>query len=272
MPGDFFRGQGQRLPFIRAHIGAHKEAGRPGGGPRRSERFAVPSHEGVVHLHGKIELSGGKNVAAHRARRRAAPPHDFAFQDGVRVGFIRNPISAVLLQLFNDCARDQHLDARHEGAVAEGGDRERMNLAQSRRLGGSEMVTGAPTEKNREQQRKLFHYGGVGAASGVLSGAAEGAGAGVASSVEEGGAVVVSGRSEAGGGNDRSMSGAGSGASGAFDGVFPSGEGFFFLFAAAAVTAGDCSLASPNLARSSATLFFARSPSGELGCWRITSL
>ena len=121
-------------------------------------------------------------------------------------------------------------------------------------------------------ERRFFHCSGVAAASGV----ADGAGVGRVSVVDDGGAVVVSGRSEAGGGNDMSVSGGGSGAS---FGISASERGpgavsifLFFLLAAAAVTAGGCSAASPSLARSSEILFFARSPSREPGCCRMTSL
>ena len=77
-------------------------------------------------------------------------------------------------------------------------------------------------------------------------------GAALDSLVEEGGAVVESGKSEAGGGKETSASGAGRGACSFEDGgVSPEDWGFrLFRLAAAAVTAGGCSLASPNFARS----------------------
>jgi hypothetical protein len=107
----------------------------------------------------------------------------------------------------------------------------------------------------------------VAAVSGEGCGEAEGAG--VDWLVEDGGAVVLSGRSEAGGGNEVSVSAGGSGAI-----SFEEGGGALssevrcfrlFLFAAAAVTAGACSLASPTFARSSLMRFFAFSPSVEPG-------
>src|SRR5438874_4137945 len=272
MPREFFGGQRQGLPFVRAHVRAHKEAGGPGGRSVGAERFAVPSHKRVIHSHRQIEFRGRKDVAANGARRRTADRNDLAFQDRVGIRFVGNSKGAVLLKLFDDRARDQHLDSRHERAIAENWHRDGMNLAQMSRCGRAQMITSAPAEKDREQEEKFFHCGGVGVAAGVLSGVAEGVG--VASSVEEGGgAVVVSGKSEAGGGKERSTSGAGRGASGAFfAGPLLSDVGFFFRFAAAAVTPGACSLASPTLARSSAILFLARAPSAESGCWRITSL
>ena len=94
-------------------------------------------------------------------------------------------------------------------------------------------------------------------------------------SLDGGGAVVVSGRSEAGGGKEASTSDGGNGASSFEDGGGPLScvRGFtFFLFAAAAVTAGGCNFASPTFARSSLMRFFAFSPSVEPGWVRMTSL
>src|SRR5580765_1951880 len=143
-----------------------------------------------------------------------------------------------------------------------------MDLAEVSRSSWPEMVTGTPTQKKREQGsgERSFHYSGVAAASG----AASGVGVGKVSVVDDGGAVVVSGRSEAGGGNDRSISGGGSGASfriSASERELGGASIFLvFLLAAAAVTSGGCSALSPSLARSSEILFFARSPSSEPGC------
>src|ERR1700682_4275524 len=143
-----------------------------------------------------------------------------------------------------------------------------MDLAEVSRSGWPKIVTGAPAQKKREQEsgERFFHYSGV----------ADGAGVGNVSVVDDGGAVVVSGRSEAGGGSDMSVSGGGSGASLCISASEP-GPGsvtIFLLFplAAAAVTEGAWSALSPSLARSSEILFFARSPSRESGCCRMTSL
>ena len=142
-----------------------------------------------------------------------------------------------------------------------------MNVAQIPRRGRTELVTSASLQEQREQEKseRFFHYG-VAAYSGEGCGEAEGAG--VDSLDEGGGAVVVSGKSEAGGGNEASTSEGGNGASSFEEGGGPLScrRGFtFFLFAAAAVTAGGWSLSSPTFARSSLMRFLAFSPSVEPG-------
>jgi hypothetical protein len=275
MARQFFRRQGQGLALIRAHISPHEEAGATAYGASRAQRFPVPPKQRVFHGHIQIKLGGGKNIAAHGTGRAPVHPDDFALQGRVGHIGINDSERAILLELFDDRAGNEDFNARDERAIRESRDRDGVDLAQITGRSRTDLVTGAALEQECQQQwsERFFHYG-VAAVSGEGCGEAEGTG--VDSFVEGGGAVVVSGRREAGGGSETSESDGGSGACSFEEGgaEFSSElRGFrLFLLAAAGVTEGDCSLASPTFARSSLILFLALSPSAEPGCCRITSL
>ena len=129
---------------------------------------------------------------------------DLPFQNGIGVFVADDAKRSILLELFDNGAGHEHLNARMQRAVFKSGDGDRVNVAQIIRLGRPDGVAHASgqTEYGECRAEKILH--GVGDA--LLSGVADGAGVG-----ETAGAVVVTGLSEAGGGSETS-SGGGNGA------------------------------------------------------------
>ena len=252
-----FRRERKRLPLIGVNIGPNEKAGAAA---HRAgiQCFPITSHQGVFHGEGEAEFGGGKNVAARgTARRRSVDGDDLGFQRRVGHVSVCDPERPVLLELLDDGSGDQRFDSRDERAIGKSRHRDRVDMALLSRSRRAEFVTRASAEQKRKQQEWNFVHSGEAAVQGVGSGVAEGA---ELESVVEGGAVVLSGKSEAGGGSETSVSEGGSGAS-----RFEEGGALSmvrellmrFLSAAAAVTAGACSFASPTFARSSLIRFLA---------------
>ncbi len=213
------------MSLIGGDVRADEKAGGADDFAGRAGRLAITSDEFVFQSHSQIELARRQDISADRARRRSADANDFALERCVGSVATRDSKSPVLLKLLNHGICHENFHAWNEGFVDEGWNRNRVDVAQIIRFGGTDVIAKATAQTEAGQRCHNWIFHGVGAAvasaeaessdgegvalaSGDSSGVLDGSGlALLLGSDEEDSDVVVSDDVEGGGGNALSKSG-----------------------------------------------------------------